>query len=95
MWSEGNPRTEIGMQSWVVAARQHSVALQEIRGTGPLVSGLMGMDMCAGCCRMDIRERLSAEQVANRPFHHQLSEMERRDGHDKRSCTVVAPRDTR
>ena len=44
------------------------MSLQEIRGTGPLVSGLMGMDMCVGCCRMDIHERLSAEQVANHPF---------------------------
>ena len=31
-------------------------------------SGLMGMDMCVGCCQMDIKERLSAEQVANHPF---------------------------
>ena len=68
MWSDGNPRTEVGVQGWVAAARKHSMTLQEIRGTGPLVSGLMGMDLCVGCCRMDIRERLSAEQVANHPF---------------------------
>ena len=68
MWSNGDPRTEVGAQDWVAAARRHSTTLQEIRGTGPLVSGLMGMDMCVGCCRLDIGERLSAEQVANHPF---------------------------
>ena len=68
MWSDGDPLTEEGIEGWVAAARQHSMALQEIRGTGPLVSGLMGMDMCVGCCQMDIHERLSAKQVANHPF---------------------------
>ena len=68
MWSEGNPRTEVGMQSWAAAARQHSVALQKVRGNGPLVSGLMGIDMCCACCQQDISERMSAEQVANHPF---------------------------
>ena len=68
MWSDGNPRSEVGMQGWVAAARRHSMTLQEIRGTGPLVSSLMGMDLCVGCCQMEFRERLSAKQIANHPF---------------------------
>ena len=68
MWAGGNVRTEAGMQDWVNAARQHSEALQEIRGSGPLVSGLMGMDMCCGCCQVDISTRLSAKEVASHPF---------------------------
>ena len=68
MWAEGQPHNEHGIQRWEAAARQLSMSLQEIRGTGPLKSGLMGMDMCVGCCRMDHSERLSAEQVANHPF---------------------------
>jgi hypothetical protein len=52
VWSDGDPRTEVGARDWVVAAKQHGILLQEIRGTGPLVSGLMGMDICVGCCQM-------------------------------------------
>ena len=68
MWSAGNPRNDAGRQSWVAAARQHSELLQEIRGTRPLDAGLMGMDMCCGCCQADICKRLSAKEVANHPF---------------------------
>ena len=68
VWSDGDPRIEVGAQDWVAAAKQHSMLLQEIRGTGPLVSGLMGMDMCAGCCQMEVHQRLTAQQTANRPF---------------------------
>ena len=68
MWADGDMETEVGRQRWVDAAEQHSRNLQEIRGIGPLVSGLMGIDMCVQCCRIDYRERLSAEQVANHPF---------------------------
>ena len=50
------------------AAKRHSLALQKIRGTGPLVSGLMGMDLCLGCCQMEVHGRLNAEQAANHPF---------------------------
>ena len=42
VWSEKDPKTEDGVQDWVAAAKRHSMILQEIRGTGPLVSGLMG-----------------------------------------------------
>ena len=66
--SEGNPRDENGIQGWQAAAMKHSQNLQDSRGTEPLVSGLMGVDMCVGCCRMDVCKRLSAEEVANHPF---------------------------
>ena len=68
MWSDGNPHNAVGAQGWTDAARQHSANLQAIRGTGPLVPGLMGMDICAGCCQVDIHERLSAEQLVNHVF---------------------------
>jgi hypothetical protein len=47
--------------------KHHSMSLQKIRGIGPLVPGLMGMDMCVGCCHMEGHQRLRAEQVANHP----------------------------
>ena len=68
VWSEADPLTEAGRQSWVDAATKHSETLQKIRGTGPLSLRLMGMDLCAACCRMDIHDRLSAEEAANHPF---------------------------
>ena len=68
MWAESAPRAEAGIQDWVAAARQHSMTLQEIRGAGPLKWKLLGMDLCCGCCRMEISERFTAEQVANHPF---------------------------
>ena len=62
------------------AARRHRLALQKIRGTGPPVSGLMGVDLCLGCCQMEVPERLDTEQAAHHPFilsHRQWStEME-------------------
>ena len=66
--SHGDLRTTAGRRSWVDAATQHSAILQEIWGIGPLVPGLMGMDLRAACCRMDIHDRLSAEEAANHPF---------------------------
>ena len=68
VWSDGDPRTEVGRPGWVEAARRHSQSLQEIRGTKPLVSGLMGMDFCVGCCQVETHERITAEQAANHPF---------------------------
>jgi len=56
------------VRDWVAAAKRHSMLLQKIQGTGPLVSGLMGMDMCAGCCQMEVHQRLTAKQTANHPF---------------------------
>ena len=76
MWSKGDTNTEVGRQDWVDAAKRHSAAVQESRGSGPLVSGLMGMDLCCGCCQLDISERLSAEQVTDHPFstcHQEMS----------------------
>ena len=74
--SQQPSHTAVGLQDWVDAARRHSAAVQEIRGSGPLVSGLMGMDLCCGCCQLDISERLSAEQVTDHPFstcHQEMS----------------------
>ena len=68
VWSDGDPRTEGGARKWVAVAKHHSMLLHKIRGTGPPVPGLMGMDMCVGCCQMEVHQRLTAEQVANHPF---------------------------
>ena len=68
VWSDRDPRIEVGARGWVAVAKQHSMLLQKIRGTGPLVSGLMGMDMCAGCCQMEANQRLTAEQITNHPL---------------------------
>ena len=57
MWSNGNVKNQMGRQRWIAAAEQHSANLQEIRGTGPLVPRLMGMDMRAGSCQVDIIAR--------------------------------------
>ena len=50
------------------AARQHSQQLQEIRGTGPLISGLLGIHFCVGCCQVQAHQRMSAEQAASHAF---------------------------
>ena len=68
VWSDGDPRIEVGARGWVAVAKHHSMLLQKVRSIGPLVSGLMGMDMCVGCCQMEVHQRLTAEQVANHPF---------------------------
>ena len=68
MQSEDSPLTEIGRDGWVAAAKQHSMAARTIRGRDKLDSENMGFDMCAGCCQIDIHERLSAAQVASHPF---------------------------
>ena len=68
VWSNRDAGTEGGKRDWVAAAMKHSMMLQEIRGNKPLDSGLMGMDTCAGCCRMEANQRLTAEQVTNHPF---------------------------
>ena len=60
------------------------------RGKGPQASGLIGIDMRVGRCQVDIRERLAAEQVANRLFRLNLPEMERGDGDGKRIDAAVA-----
>ena len=68
VWSDGDPRIEVGARGWVAVAKHHSMLLQKVRSIGPLVSGLMGMDMCVGCCQMKVHQRLTAEQTANHPF---------------------------
>ena len=68
VWSNRDAGTAGGKRDWVPTAMKHSMMLQEIRGNKPLDSGLMGMDMCAGCCRMEANQRLTAEQVTNHPF---------------------------
>jgi hypothetical protein len=44
--ADGDPRTEGGARNLVAVAKHHSMLLQKIRGIGPLVPMLMGMDMC-------------------------------------------------
>ena len=68
VWADGDPRTEAGVKKWVAAAEQHCQRLQEIRGNGPPVSGLMGIDFCRGCCQVNVQDRLTAEQAANHTF---------------------------
>ena len=53
MWADVDPRTDVGKQSWEAAARNHFMELRGIRGTGPLVSGLMGMDVCVELSEME------------------------------------------
>ncbi len=67
VWADVAPRTEDGARNWVAVAKHHSM-LQNIRGTGPLLPGLMDMDMCLRCCQVEVNQRLTAEQDANHPF---------------------------